>query len=299
MRAEQAAGLCGWCGVALGASAERRGRRARCSSCGAWTTDPAPGEEELERAYGGWYRPPDGRFGYIGDPLLRHLRGRLARRLDRIAPAGPILDVGAGDGALLDALRARGREAVGIDRRASHPAVEERELEELEGRWAAVVFWHSLEHLPRAGAALDRAAAMLESDGVIVVAMPNPASVQAEAFGERWFALDYPRHLVHVPSPALLARIQGLGLAVERVSYLRGGQAAFGWLHGWVGRLPGRPDLYDAIRRPEARRRPISAAARTAALAAALILLPLAAICAGAEALRRRGATAYVEARGV
>jgi len=27
----------------------------------------------------------------------------------------------------------------------------------------------------------------------------------------------------------------------------------FGWVHGLVGKLPGHPDLYDAIRRSEAR----------------------------------------------
>ena len=62
-------------------------------------------------------------------------------------------------------------------------------------------------------------------------------------------------HLVHVPAPALLARLRALGMRVERVSYLRGGQVVFGWLHGLVGLLPGHPDLYDAIRRPEARAR--------------------------------------------
>jgi SAM-dependent methyltransferase len=277
----------------------RREHRAECAECGVWTAEPTPGEEELERAYGGWYRPATGRFAGLGDVLLRRLRGRLARRLDRIAPPGPILDIGAGDGALLDALGARGRAAAGIDRCASHPEVRELGVTEVEGSWAAVVFWHSLEHLPSAGAALDHAVSILVADGVLVIAIPNPDSVQASVFGDRWFAIDYPRHLVHVPARTLLARLGGVGLAIERVSYLRGGQVAFGWLHGWVGWLPGRPDLYDAIRRPEARRAPISSSARAFALAAAAALLPLAAICAAVEAALGRGGTVYVEARNV
>ena len=32
----------------------------------------------------------------------------------------------------------------------------------------------------------------------------------------------------------------------------------FGWLHGLVGMLPGHPDLYDAIRRCEARQDQVS-----------------------------------------
>lgn len=258
-----------------------------------------PTEEELDRAYGGWYRPPGGRFGGIGDSLLRRSRGLLARRLDRIAPAGAILDVGAGDGALLRALRARGRPATGIDRHPSDPAVRDEPLERLDGRWAAVVFWHSLEHLPQAGEALEHAAALLEPHGVLAIAMPNPAGLQAVAFGDSWFALDHPRHLVHVPARTLTARLEALGLTVERVSYWRGGQVAFGWLQGLVGLLPGRPDLYGAIRRPAARRYRVSAVGRSATLAAGVVLLPVAIAAALLEILLRRGGSVYVEARRV
>jgi SAM-dependent methyltransferase len=258
-----------------------------------------PDKEELDCAYEGWYRPSDGRFAGFGDALLRRTRGNLAQRLDRIAPPGAILDVGAGDGALLEALRARGREATGIDCYPTHPDVRDESIDRVAGRWAGIVFWHSLEHLPRAGESLDIACSLLEPDGVLMIAMPNPDSLQAAAFGDSWFALDYPRHLVHVPAAALLARLKSLGLAVERVSYLRGGQIVFGWLHGLVGGLPRHPDLYDAIRRPAARRRVLSGPARAATLLAAAVLLPLAALAAAVEAARRRGGTTYVEARRV
>ena len=254
------------------------------------TTDP-PSDEELERAYGDWYRPAPGRFSGPGDTLLRRSRSHLATRLDRIAPPGRILDVGAGDGTLLDALAARGRAATGLERSSSRPDVLAASIDDLDGGYAAVAMWHSLEHLPGAGRAL--------ASGVIVIAMPNPASLQATAFGDRWLALDMPRHLVHVPQAALLARLRGLGLTVERVSQLRGGQAVFGWLHGLVGKLPGSPSLYDAIRRPEARSSPMPGGKRAAALAAAVVLLPAAAACALAEAALGRGGSTYVEARRV
>ena len=189
-----------------------------------------------------------------------------------------------------------GRTAVGLERRSDRADVREAELSEIDERWAAIVFWHSLEHLRGAGATLERGAELLEPGGVMVIAMPNPASLQARLFGDRWFALDLPRHLVHVPTPALLARLRASGLRPSRVSYLRGGQVVFGWLHGIVGTLPSHPDLYDAIRRPEARRRPISRGRRLLALTAAALALPLAMVLAGLEALLRRGGTVYVEA---
>jgi hypothetical protein len=205
--------------------------------------------------------------------------------------------VGAGDGALLDALRRRGREAVGLERRSERPDVLELELGEVDCLWATVVFWHSLEHLRTPDTALRTAARLLAEAGTVVVAAPNAASWQARLFGDRWLALDLPRHLVHIPAPALLARLEDAGLRIERVSYLRGGQVVFGWLHGFVGLLPGRPDLYDAIRRPEAQHAPVPPAKRLGALVAGGLLLAPAALAAAAESLARRGGTVYVEAR--
>ena len=294
-----AAERCQWCGAPLDDSAARLAGRTRCGRCGVATTDPVPSDAELEAAYAVWYRPESGRFAGPADALLRRSRGRLAGRIDRIAPPGPVLDVGAGDGALLDAVADTGREALGLERGSERADVRAAELSEIEGPWAAVVLWHSLEHLRDAGAALDRAASLLAPEGVLVVAMPNAASLQGRVFGDRWFALDPPRHLVHVPASALLARLRENRLRVERVSHLRGGQGVFGWLHGLVGSLPGRVDLYDAIRRPEARRAELSPGARLAALAAAALLLPVAAVAALAEAALRRGGSVYVEARRV
>jgi SAM-dependent methyltransferase len=289
---------CAWCGAPFDGRDVRLGGRVECRRCGVATTDPWPSDETLERAYGGSYRPPRGRFAGPGDALLRRSRGALARRLDRLAPPGPVLDVGAGAGWLVEALRRRGRRAVGLEREpGDHPDIRHGDLRDVGGRWSAIVFWHSLEHLRDPSAALERAAALLSPGGVLVLAMPNADSLQARAFRDRWLALDPPRHLVHVPARALLERLRHLGLRVERVSYWRGGQAVFGWLHGLVALLPGRLDLYDALRRREARSRPMPVPLLAATLLAGGLLFPLALLGAVAEGAIRRGGTVYVEAR--
>jgi SAM-dependent methyltransferase len=290
-------GRCAWCDLPFGDRARPLPGRRVCPECGVATTDPWPDDETLERAYAGAYRPAAGRFAGPGDRILRRTRGLLARRLARVAPAGAVLDVGAGDGALLDALRAHGREAVGLERASTRSDVRIGEIADLDERFAAVVFWHSLEHLREPGSALERAAELLLPGGMLVVTMPNAASLQARVFGDDWLALDPPRHLVHVPAAALVARLRALGLRVERVSHVRGGQVVFGWLHGLVGRLPGSPNLYDAIRRPAARQGTAPPVARAFALVAAAVLLPVAVVLAGVEAVLRRGGSVYVEAR--
>jgi SAM-dependent methyltransferase len=295
--ADLPATACAWCGADIPGDAPRGGGRVRCERCGAATTDPWPSERTLEEAYHGWYRPDGGRFAGPGDALLRRSRGALARRLDRIAPPGPVLDVGAGDGTLLDALRRRGREATGLELVSTRADIRAADIGEIDpDRYAAIVFWHSLEHLPRPAAALARAAELLGAGGVLVIAAPNSDSLQARLFKDRWLALDLPRHLVHLPARALVERLGELGLEPARTSHLRGGQVVFGWVHGLVGSLPSHPDLYDAIRRPQARRTALSPARRAATLAAAALLAPAALAGALAEALARRGGSVYVEA---
>jgi len=308
--AYDAAPRCAWCAEDLGAEARRLPGRTVCRACGVATTTPWPSRHELDQAHAGAYRPQGDRFAGPGDALLRRTRGFLARRIDALAPPGPVLDIGCGDGTLLRALALRGRSGLGLELGADAgqgpqaartaalpPRVIEGRVGDLEGGWAAIVAWHSLEHLPAAGVTLDDAAARLAPGGLLVVAMPNAASVQAHLFGERWLALDPPRHLVHVPAAALCARVRAAGLRVERRSHLRGGQAAFGWLHGLVGALPGTADLYDAVRRPAAREVAQSPGRRAATLAAAGALAPLALCAAGLEAAAGRGGSIYLEAR--
>jgi SAM-dependent methyltransferase len=288
---------CAWCERQFEGTEERLTGRIRCPNCGVSTTSPWPSDEQLGAAYAQWYRPTSGRFSGIGDKLLRRTRSALADRLHRILPPGPVLDVGAGDGTLVRAFVRHGREAVGLEPHASGPHIRNAEVEDVEGKWSAVIFWHSLEHLRSPGRALSHAAALLSPGGTLVIAVPNAASVQARVFGDRWLALDLPRHLVHLNPPALLSKIEALGLRVERVSYLRGGQVVFGWVHGIVGWLPGHPDLYDAIRRSEARQAAQSPAFRLYALAAAVAALPFALAATAAEVAARSGGTIYIEAR--
>jgi SAM-dependent methyltransferase len=288
--------VCAWCEAPLGPDAKRLGGRIVCPGCGAATTNPWPDEEGLRAAYGTWYRPQSGRrFAPLGDALLSRTRAAQAGRIDQIAPDGPILDVGAGEGVLIDALRARGREVMGLEPDPRHPDIVDRSIGEVEGEWAAVVFWHSLEHLPNPGEAIREAARLLMPGGVVVVAVPNTDSIQAKAFGDEWLHLDIPRHLVHLPARTLKSGLRENGFDIERVSPLRGGQIAIGWLHGLVGVLG--LNLYQSLRAGGARSGEITTGRRLAAIAAGIVLLPVALAAGAVEVLLGRAGTVYVEAR--
>ena len=228
----------------------------------------------------------------------------LASRLDRLAPPGPILDVGSGDGALLEALIACGRVGVGLEQgeqaarsRLDVRAIEIVDFEDRPGEWAAIVFWHVLEHLRDPRRAIRQASRLLAPDGVLVIAAPNRDSWQARALKDRWLALDLPRHLLHLPAGTLVEGVRDCGLAVERISHWRGGQVIFGWLDGLVSTLPSHPSLYEAIRQPEARAEPMSQRRRMTTLVAATVLAPVAAALSAAEIAAGSGGSIYIEAR--
>jgi SAM-dependent methyltransferase len=288
---------CAWCEQPFHQDADHSGGLVWCPRCGVATTTPWPDDAQLAAAYDRWYRPDAGRFSGLGDKIIHRTRAVLASRLHRALPAGPVLDVGAGDGNLVRAFLGHGREAVGLDPYSTGPHIRTDEIEDVGGSWAAVIFWHSLEHLRQPATALAHAASLVAPGGALVVAVPNARSYQARAFGRRWLALDLPRHLVHLSPRALLSKIEEQGLRVERVSYLRGGQVLFGWVHGLVGMLPGHPDLYDAIRRPEARQAPMSGGKRLYAVGAAAAAMPLALAATVIEVAARSGGSVYVLAR--
>jgi SAM-dependent methyltransferase len=295
--AAPAAAQCAWCEHVFGDGDQHLNGRVVCSHCGVATTSPWPSDSQLAEAYGEWYRPQSGRFSGVGDKVLHRLRATLANRLHKMLPPGPVLDVGAGDGNLVEAFVGHGRDAVGLEPYGSGPHIRQAEVEEVDGSWSAVIFWHSLEHVRRPGRALSHAATLVAPGGTLIVAVPNAASMQARAFGDRWFALDLPRHLTHISPAALIAKIEESGLKVEHVSYYRGGQVVFGWVHGLVGLLPGHPDLYDVIRRTEARSAAQRPALRAYALGAAVAVLPVALVASAIEVAARSGGTVCVEAR--
>jgi SAM-dependent methyltransferase len=288
---------CIWCGLPFDPRATRLGHRTRCEACGAATTDP-PSSDELSEAYGDWYRPhAERRFYFAADAIFGRTRRVVAARIDQISPAGPVLDVGAGDGTLIDALRERGREATGLERNPARTDLRDEPLAEVKGEWAAIVFWHSLEHLPEPRDAIRQARRLLRPGGLVIIAVPNSESLQAAAFGDRWLHLDHPRHLVHLSTSTLRTGLREEGFTIERISFVRAGQIMIGWLQGLVGLLPDQPDLYQALRRERARGVHQPAQLRILAIVAGVVLAPVAAVASLVEIVLRRSGSVYLEAR--
>lgn len=232
---------CAWCEQPLAHGPLRSPGHLRCCHCGATTTLDWPVERESVRAAPVAVAQVRGahRVCTLGEAARRRVRRRLANRIARVAPPGPVLDVSSGDRMLLDALRATGRLTTGIVSGRSdatgRAGVQEAEITELGGRYAAIVFWQSLGRLRAPGLALEHAAALLKPGGLLAIAQPSSARLQARAFGERLLAPGVPQDRVVIPPQTLLERLRALGLQADRIDHLLDLPAPGGWVQSLLG----------------------------------------------------------------
>ena len=95
--------------------------------------------------------------------------------------------------------------------------IEAAGIEHAAGPFDLVTFHHSLEHVADPRAQLVRARALLAPGGRIVVRCPTTSGAAFRRYGDRWVALDAPRHLV-IPSRAGMVHLaRRAGLRVESV----------------------------------------------------------------------------------
>jgi hypothetical protein len=232
---------CAWCEQPLAHGPLRAFGQLRCDHCGATTALDWPGERELLRTPLASVAQAPGahRICTLGEATRRRVRRRLAARIARVAPPGPVLDVSGGDRILLDALRATGRLTTGIvcgrPSAAARAGLQHAEITELGGRYAAIVFWQSLGRLRAPGVALEHAAALLKPGGLLAIAQPSPARLQARALGERLLTPGAPQHRVVIPPQTLMERLRALGLQVDRIDHLLDLPTAGGWLQSVLG----------------------------------------------------------------
>jgi SAM-dependent methyltransferase len=273
-----------------------------CASCGsAVTGGAAPPPDAYES---GQYSPARPRMEGPVAAFQRVVTRQPARFLKRagLAPGARVLDVGAGPGRLVSALRDAGYDATGIEpsRRSAALArqagidVERRELfEHADSSLDAAVMWHVLEHLDDPPEALATVRGWLRPGGLLLVGVPNLASLQAEIAGPGWLHLDAPRHRVHFTADGVRRLLVRSGFEVVRTHHLVLEQNVHAMWFALLTRLGMRPGFpFHFLKRN------IDARPRDLALTALGIpLIPVAALLETGAAATRRGGTVAVVAR--
>ncbi len=204
-----------------------------CTGCGGVQLCPFPTLNDLKRAYPlhyiGWVESAAAKGRLY--KLLFELQERLLRRsLRRMVPPGArVLDIGCGNGELLERLGAMGASRIeGID-------FSERAVELAKRRGVAawlgtflnypaddaiydlVMMNNYLEHTLDPRAELERARRLLKPGGHLVGDLPNFSSLDRILFGRYWGGGHVPRHTFQFEPRQLERLLRQAGFAAARV----------------------------------------------------------------------------------
>jgi len=207
---------------------------ARCDSCGLMFRAELPTEEELEQIYDGSYfcsglgdTGGQGYNDYLSEAELhRETARRRLERLERLAPPGRLLDVGAAAGFFVAEAAARGWDACGIDiaaemvvwGRAQLGVVLERqtvaELDAEPASFDAVTMWDYIEHAVDPRGDLARAHELLRPGGAVALSTGDAGSFAARVSGAHWHLLTPRHHNYFFTAASLRQLLRRLGFEV-------------------------------------------------------------------------------------
>jgi 2-polyprenyl-3-methyl-5-hydroxy-6-metoxy-1,4-benzoquinol methylase len=212
----------------------------RCPECGIGHTIPKLSAADLSRYYTHEYYSLDSNLEL--EAATRPYNQARIKAMRRFVERGKLLDIGAGTGMFLKAAQESGFDAEGLEISEDAAAfgrcqwnlnIRQGNLLEThfpDNHYDAVTLSHVFEHLHEPRRVAVQLHAMLKPGGVLVIAVPNFASMQAQVFRSRWFHLDVPRHVFHYSPQALTRLIETVGFRVVETNY-------FSAEHNWAGIL--------------------------------------------------------------
>lgn len=179
-----------------------------CTHCNLWITSPVPEEHELARYYqSATYISHQTKSRSLLDAVYFMARRLMLRKKLRLItkhqPPGRLLDYGCGIGSFVAYAKGHGWDATGYEPTtvaqpaASAGATITTNPNDLEGTFDVITLWHVLEHLPRLRHDVQQIEKMLAPGGLLVIAVPNRESWDAQHYQTHWAALDVPRHVWH------------------------------------------------------------------------------------------------------
>lgn len=182
-----------------------------CNACSFLITNPRPTAEFLPQYYASenYISHSGTRKGFIN--RLYHIVQRYNlslkyKAISKYVPRGTWMDYGAGNGAFLEFLKQKSIPVEGFEPDESARNVgaqkgitihDSAQYTAKKQQYACITMWHVLEHVPELNELIALHHSHLIENGILVIALPNHLSYDAQRYKNFWAAYDVPRHLWH------------------------------------------------------------------------------------------------------
>lgn len=181
------------------------------------------------------------------------------RKFKKLKSKGNILDIGCGDGVFLSNLSGNAEwnlYGVEISKAGFEKAKARRRLKVFNnplsecgfsrGFFDVIVMRHVLEHISSPQSMLAEIKMILKPGGVLVLRVPNFASIEASLGGRDWLHMDLPRHLFHYTPETITMLLEKNGFEVKKINHLlfEYRQVIFYSISGWLAEKTGLKFLF-------------------------------------------------------
>jgi 2-polyprenyl-3-methyl-5-hydroxy-6-metoxy-1,4-benzoquinol methylase len=209
-----------------------------CKGCGFKFTNPRPDNAVLGNYYKAesYVSHTNSKKGIV-NKLYHTVRNyTLKSKIQMVSgyvSRGTILDYGCGTGMFLSAINKAGWETFGMEPDDSaRKMASERGLNVFsdkdrvsacvtDKKFNAITLWHVLEHVTDMPETLSFFKNKLNKDGVLIIAVPNHASYDAEYYKEFWAAYDVPRHLHHFDIKSMTSLVEQAGFKLQKTKPMK------------------------------------------------------------------------------
>lgn len=184
-----------------------------CNDCDFTFTNPRPDDENIGKYYlSENYISHTNSKKTLFEKLYQIVRKIAIKQklslLKKFSNSKIHLDIGCGTGEFLNACKNAGYTTTGIEPsdKARNQAIQNFELDVSENtdlsqfenkKFETISMWHVLEHVTEINDTVKHFSRVLKEEGIVIIAVPNLKSWDANYYKEYWAAWDVPIHLWH------------------------------------------------------------------------------------------------------
>jgi len=208
-----------------------------CKECEFYFTQNHPDEADIAPYYQSedYISHSDTSEGLI-NTIYHWVRNIMLRRKYRLIkrenPNKKLLDIGCGTGYFLNHMQNKNYQIFGVEKEknAREFAINNFNIpvaspddflsQKHSQQYDIITLWHVLEHIQNFSEYLKSIHNKLNQNGILIIALPNHKSYDAEYYKQHWAGYDVPRHLWHFNPNTLEKLVKSHGFRIRKLKKL-------------------------------------------------------------------------------